>query len=131
MNESANFADVARRAADRLSSSLDPKLHAAVEQELTRDPFDTRPERFIEPVSLAAFIVSLASFGWTVYHDLKKDHDAAKAKADRPETEASLAVLLREDESFTAGRLPAGMTTEQQTLILNAVAAEIVAADPL
>lgn len=130
MNENADIAEVARRAADNLAPSLDPKLCAAVEQELTRDPLDAPPERVIEPISLAALIVSLASFGWTVYRDLKKDHDAAKAKADRRETEASLAVLLREDESFTAGRLPAGMTTEQETLILNAVAAEVIAADP-
>ena len=130
MNENADIAEVARRAADNLAPSLDPKLCAAVEQELTRDPLDAPPERVIEPISLAALIVSLASFGWTVYRDLKKDHDAAKAKADRRETEASSAVLLREDESFTARRLPAGMTTEQETLILNAVAAEVIAADP-
>jgi len=127
MNEHIDFADAARRAADRLAPSLDPGLRAAVEQELTRDPLDTRPERVFEPVSFAAFIVSLASFGWTVYRDLKKDRDSARA--DRRETEARLAVFLREDESFAAGRLPAGMTTEQESLILSAVAAEIVAAD--
>jgi len=108
----------------------DPGLPAAVDQELARDPLDTRPERLVDPVSVAAFIVSLASFGWTVYRDLKKDHDAAKAKADRRETETRLALLLREDESFAAGRLPAGMTPEQESLILNAVAAEVVAAVP-
>ncbi len=128
MNENIDFADVARRAADCLAPSLDPGLRAAVEQELTRDPLDTRPERVFEPISFAALIVSLASFGWTVYRDLKKDRDAAKA--DTRETEARLALLLREDESFAAGRLPPGMTTEQQSLILTAVAAEIVAADP-
>ena len=90
MNENADIAEVARRAADNLAPSLDPKLCAAVEQELTRDPLDAPPERVIEPISLAALIVSLASFGWTVYRDLKKDHDAAKAKANRRETEASL-----------------------------------------
>jgi len=128
MNESIDPADVARRAADRLAPSFDPGLRAAVEQELTRDPLGSRPERVFEPVSFAAFIVSLASFGWTVYRDLRNDRDAAKA--DRPETEARLALLLREDESFAAGRLPLGMTTEQQSLILNTVAAETVATDP-
>jgi hypothetical protein len=41
MNENVVFADVARRAADRLAPSLDPGLCAAVEQELTLDPLDT------------------------------------------------------------------------------------------
>ena len=128
MNENVVCADVARRAADRLAPSLDPGLSAAVEQELTRDPLDTRPERVFEPISFAAFIVSLASFGWTVYRDLKKDRD--DAKVDRSETEARLALLLREDESFAAGQLPPSMTTAQQSLILRTIAAEIVAADP-
>ena len=100
MNENVVCADVARRAADRLAPSLDPGLSAAVKQELTRDPLDTRPERVFEPISFAAFIVSLASFGWTVYRDLKKDRD--DAKVDRSETEARLALLLREDESFAS-----------------------------
>jgi hypothetical protein len=128
MNENADFADVARHAADRLAPSLDQGLRAAVEQELARDPLETPSERVFEPISFAAFVVSLASFGWTVYRDLKKDRDAAKA--DPRETEARLALLLREDESFASGHLPAGMTSEQQSLILTAVAAEIVAADP-
>ena len=128
MNENIDFADVARRAADRLAPRLDLGLRAAVEQELARDPLDTRPERVFEPISFAALIVSLASFGWTVYRDLKKDRDAAMA--DRRETEARLALLLREDEGFASGRLPPGMTSEQESLVLNAVAAEIVAADP-
>jgi hypothetical protein len=127
MNENADFADIARQAADRLAPSLDPGLSAAVDQELARDPLDSRSERVFEPISLAAFIVSLASFGWTVYRDLKQDRDAAKA--DRRETEARLALVLREDERFAAGRLLPGMTTEQESLILSAVAAEVVAAD--
>jgi hypothetical protein len=104
MNENADFADVARRAADRLAPSLDPGLRVAVEQELSLDPLDTPTKRVFEPISLAAFIVSLASFGWTVYRDLKKDHDAAKA--DQRVTESRLALLMREDESFAAGRAP-------------------------
>jgi hypothetical protein len=128
MTENADVADVARRTADRLAPSLDPKLRAAVEQELTRDPLETPAERVFEPISFAALIVSLASFGWTVYRDLKKDHEAARA--DRHEKEARLALLLREDESFSSGRLPPGMTSRQQSLILATVAAEVVAADP-
>jgi hypothetical protein len=37
---------------------------------------------------------------------------------------------LREEDGFAAGRLPPDMTTDQQSLVIAAIAAEIVAADP-
>jgi len=128
MSEDSKVAGIARRAADRLANEIDKALRQDVEQELAKDPLDQRPERFLEPVSFAALIVSLASFGWTVYRDLKKDRDAAKA--DRSATEARLAALLREEDGFAAGRLPPEMTTAQQSLVVCAIAAEIVATDP-
>jgi hypothetical protein len=120
---------IARRAADRLANDIDGGLRQDVERELAKDPLEERPERVFEPVSFAALIVSLASFGWTVYRDLKKDRDTAKA--GRSATEARLAALLREEDHFTAGRLPPDMTVGQQSLVIAAIAAEIVAADPL
>jgi hypothetical protein len=128
MSEESQIAGIARRAADRLANDIDKGLGQDVEGELAKDPLDQRLERFFEPVSFAALIVSLASFGWTVYRDLKKDREAAKA--DRSATEARLAALLREEDHFAAGQLPPDMTAEQQSMVMAAIAVEIVAADP-
>jgi hypothetical protein len=128
MSEGTEVAGIARRAADRLANDIDKGLRQGVERELAKDPLDQRPERPFEPISFAALIVSLASFGWTVYRDIKKDRDTAKA--DRSATEARLADLLREEDGFAAGRLPPDMTTRQQSLVISAIAVEIVAADP-
>jgi hypothetical protein len=128
MSEDSEIAGIARRAADQLANDIDKGLRQDVERELAKDPLEERRERFLEPVSFAALIVSLASFGWTVYRDLKRDRDAAKA--DRSATEARLAALLREEDGFAAGRLPPEMTTVQQSLVIAAIASEIVAADP-
>jgi hypothetical protein len=128
MSKDNEIAEIARRAADRLANDIDKGLRQGVEQELAKDPLEERPERVFEPISFAALIVSLASFGWTVYHDLKKDRDAAKA--DRTATEARLVALLREEDHFAAGRLPPDMTAEQQSSVIRVIATEIVAADP-
>ena len=79
MSEDSEIAGIARRAADQLANDIDKGLRQDVERELAKDPLEERRERFLEPVSFAALIVSLASFGWTVYRDLKRDRDAAKA----------------------------------------------------
>jgi hypothetical protein len=128
MSGDNEVAGIARRTAGRLSNDIDKDLRQDVERELAKDPLDELPEKIFEPVSFAALIVSLASFGWTVYRDLKKDRDTAKD--DRPAMETRLAALLREEEGFAAGRLPSDMTTAQQWLVVTAIAAEIVAADP-
>jgi hypothetical protein len=127
MSRETEVAVISRRAAERVANEIDKALPQDVERELKNDPLEDRPERVFEPVSFAALIVSLASFGWTVYRDLKKDRDAAKA--DRAATEARLAVLLREEDHFVSGRLPGGITAERESFVLAAIAAEIVAAD--
>lgn len=127
MNHKAGPADIARRAAGRLAPSLGEGLRDAVARELATDPLDNRPERLIDPVSLASLIVSLAAFGWTVYRDLKKDRDAAKMS--RAAMEQRVAALLREEETFAGGRLPPGITAEQQTLVITTIATELVATD--
>ena len=79
MSDDTEVAAVARRAADRLAKSVDEGLRDDVERELAKDPLEAEARRILDPVSLGALIVSLASFGWTVYRDLKKDREAAKA----------------------------------------------------
>jgi hypothetical protein len=128
MSDDIELAGIARRAADRLAENISEGLRREVERELAKDPLQERPERVFEPISFAALIVSLASFGWTVYRDLKKDRETAKL--DRLAMETHVAAQLREEDGFAGGRLPPGITAEQQSLVITTIAAEIVAADP-
>ncbi len=121
-------ARIARSAAGRLAGTFGHDLGDEVERELNKDPLDSRPERVLDPISLGALIVSLVSFGWTVYRDLKKDRDAAKA--DRAGMERRVAALLRQEDGIAAGRLPPGLTEAQQSMVIEAVAVEIVASAP-
>ncbi len=60
----------ARAAAQRLESGLGSRLTSDVEAALhTRSA--GRPEQYLDPISLAALIVSAASLAWTIYADLK------------------------------------------------------------
>jgi hypothetical protein len=128
MRDDTDAGRIARRAASRLADRIEAKLPDQVEQILAADSLERGPERILDPISFAALIVSLASFGWTIYRDLKKDR--AAALADRRAMERRIAGLLREEDGFAAGILPPGTTEEQQALVLEVVAAEIVAADP-
>jgi len=62
---------IARAAAARLAAQHGPTLPVDVEAALhTRGPAP-EPDRYLDPVSLGALIVSVASLAWTVYTDLK------------------------------------------------------------
>jgi hypothetical protein len=65
-------ADGARAAAERLTSAYGAGLAADVEAALHTRSSQQRPERYFDPISLGALIVSIASLAWTVYTDLKK-----------------------------------------------------------
>lgn len=64
------ISEIARGAARRLSSDLRPGLQTDVEAALHADPDAERPDQFVDPISLAGLIVSLATLAWTVYTDL-------------------------------------------------------------
>ena len=127
MSDDTDAAQAARRAAARLAADMDPGLPEQVERALAEDPLGRAPERALDPVSLGSLIVSLASFGWTVYRDIKEDRDAAQA--DRAARAERLAARLRED-GIDAARLPVEVTVEQRNLVIGVVAEEIVAAGP-
>jgi hypothetical protein len=61
----------ARAAAHRLAAEY-PGLPAKVEAALYARGLTQRPERYLDPISLGALIVSVASLAWTVYTDLRK-----------------------------------------------------------
>ena len=66
-------ADAARAAAAILAPDLGPHLPAEVEAALAARDAGQRPDRYLDPVSLASLIVSIASLAWTIYNDRRKN----------------------------------------------------------
>lgn len=62
----------ARAAARRLEAETGPGLVTDVEVALATRESPTAPPQYVDPLTLAGLIVSIASFAWTVYTDLKK-----------------------------------------------------------
>ncbi len=62
-------ADAARSVAALLAPDLDPNLPAEVEAALAARGTHQRPDRYLDPVSLASLIVSIATLAWTIYND--------------------------------------------------------------
>lgn len=74
-------ADAARSAAAILAPDLGPNLPAEVEAVLASDEVKTaitardtrqRPDQYLDSVSLAGLIVSIATLAWTIYNDQRK-----------------------------------------------------------
>jgi hypothetical protein len=68
-------ADAARAAAAILAPDLGPSLPAQVEATLAARDTQQRPDRYLDPVSLASLIVSIATLTWTIYNDQRNRHD--------------------------------------------------------
>jgi uncharacterized membrane protein YebE (DUF533 family) len=62
----------AHAAAIRLTPEYGPGLAADVEDALDALGMEQRPERYLDPVSLGALIVSIAGLAWTIYTDQRK-----------------------------------------------------------
>ena len=62
-------ADAARAAAAILAPDLGPNLPAEVEAALAARDTQQRPDRYLDPVSLASLIVAIATLAWTIYND--------------------------------------------------------------
>ncbi len=62
-------AHAARSAAAILAPDLGPGLPAEVDAALAARHTARRPDRYLDPVSLASLIVSIATLAWTVYND--------------------------------------------------------------
>ena len=127
MNQPDIIDEIARRSAARLAD-IDPRLPDQVEQALAEDPLSRPAERVIDPISLGALVVSIASLGWTVYHDTRKDR--ATAKLDRAGKIGRLTEQLREARPEIASA-PSDITPERRTQIISVIAAEIIGSDPV
>ena len=75
---------IARRAAQRLSSELDPQVTAAVEAQLQGGEASKRFDPLSIAIALAALLVSASKAAWDIYRDVKEDSKApAPAVAER------------------------------------------------
>jgi len=66
------IAIAARAAALRLEAEAGLGLVAEVEAVLATRESPFAPPRYVDPVALASLLVSISSFAWTVYADLRK-----------------------------------------------------------
>ena len=66
-------AQAARSAAAILAPELGPSLPTEVEIVLAARHTTRRPDHYLDPVSLASLIVSIATLAWTIYND-QRDH---------------------------------------------------------
>jgi len=62
----------ARAVAQRMAADYGSGLPADVETALHTRGSTPRPEQYLDPISLAGLIVSVATLAWTVYTDLRK-----------------------------------------------------------
>jgi hypothetical protein len=67
-------ADAARTAAAILAPGYGPSLPAEVEAALAARDTSQRTDRYLDPVSLATLIVSIATLAWTIYNDQRDRH---------------------------------------------------------
>ena len=106
-------AAAARSASAILAPDLGQHLPVEVEAALAARAGDQRPERFFDPVSLGALIVSIATLAWTIYNDQR--NRASEAKVQVPEEESvarQVRIALREQDTV----LPSG--TERITEVV-------------
>ena len=77
-------ADAARAAAAILAPDLGPNLPAEVEAALAARDTQQRPDRYLDPVSLASLIVAIATLAWTIYNDQRTHTPDPPPRLHRP-----------------------------------------------
>jgi hypothetical protein len=93
-------ADAARSAAAILAPDLGANLPAEVEAALAARGTQQRPDRYLDPVSLAGLIVAIATLAWNIYNDQRKHTPDPPADA----IARQVRITLREQDTAT----PAG-----------------------
>jgi hypothetical protein len=88
-------AHAARSAAAILAPDHDPHLPAQVEAALAARDTQHRPDRYLDPISLATLIVAIATLAWTIYNDQRKH-----TPDPQPETIArQIRITLRDQDT--------------------------------
>ena len=101
-------ADAARAAAAILAPDHGPRLPAEVEAALAARHAPQRPDRYLDPVSLASLIVAIATLAWTIYNDQRSHNPDPPADS----IARQVRITLREQDTI----LPPG--TERITEIV-------------
>ena len=73
-------AEAARSVAVILAPDLGQNLPVEVEAALAARAGDQRPDRFFDPISLGALIVSVTTLAWTIYNDQRNRAREQKAE---------------------------------------------------
>ena len=88
-------AAAARAAAVVLAPQLGAGLPAEVEAALAARGTHQRPNRYLDPVSLAGLIVAIATLAWTIYNDQR-----SRTSSPPPEIIArQVRIILREQDT--------------------------------
>src|SRR5687767_10886033 len=72
MEPSDEAASVARAAADRLANDFGQRLSVEVEGVIYDEGSERPPEQYVDPISVASLVVSIASLAWTICQDIRK-----------------------------------------------------------
>ena len=83
-------ADAARSTAVILAPDLGPSLPAEVEAALAARGTSQRPDRYLDPVSLADLIVATATLAWTIYNDRRTQNPDPSADSIARQVRISL-----------------------------------------
>ncbi len=107
-------AQAARTAANRLAGELGEQLPGDVEAALHAGEEAPPPDRYVDPISLAGLVISVASLAWTIYRDLKANADAPPRDA----IERRVRVNVRETDTTAS--------PQQQDRIIEVVVTEVM-----
>jgi hypothetical protein len=89
---------VARAAAGRLAGEFGAELGEDVEVILRTGEFDRRSGQYFDPISLASLVVSVSSFAWTVYWNLRQKGSKPKAEVVARRVRVELPVAAEHDK---------------------------------
>lgn len=106
-------AEAARSAAAILAPDLGQNLPVEVEAALAARAGEQRPDRFFDPISLGALIVSVAALAWTVYNDqrnrMREQKTELNPAAQEPEADSvtrQVRIKLRESDEVLPPETP-------------------------
>lgn len=112
MDEAA--VNAARSAARKVAGELGGQLPGDVEAALRERADEQARDQYVDPISLAGLVVSVASLAWTIYRDLKGTGDPPR----REVVERRVRVEVRELDASTA--------PEQRDRIIEVVVDELM-----